>query len=108
MQDGRIRPYLYGTHSVYCTSITIDSVDLSSIKAGMTTEDRGRRLSLIGGLSDLDGVEGWRKHVWYCDGSLKGRLVNVQVILQGVAQMRATLLSIPGDGILKVHKRENF
>ncbi len=59
----------------------------------MNTEDSGRMLSLIDGLSDLDGVERWRKHVLYCDGSLKGRPVNVQVILQGAAQMRATLLS---------------
>ncbi len=43
-----------------------------------------------------------------CDGSLKGRPVNVQVILKGAAHMRATLLSIPGDGILKRYCDEKF
>jgi hypothetical protein len=75
----------------------------------MTTEDRGRRLSLIGGLSDLGGGERWRKHVLYCDGSLKGLPVkfNVQVILQGAAQMRAKLLSITGDStVLKLYSND--
>jgi hypothetical protein len=64
----------------------------------MTTEDRGKRLALIGGLSNRDGEERWRKHVLYCDGSLKGH--PVKVILLGTAQMRATL-SVPDDGILE-------
>ncbi len=56
---------VYTTHTVYCTSITIHSGDWSSVKAGMTTEGRGRRLALIGGLSNLDGGERWRRHVLY-------------------------------------------
>ncbi len=46
------------------------------------------------------GEERWRKHVLYCDGSLKGHPLKVIYTTVGAAQMRA-LLSVPDDGVME-------